>query len=227
MREEKDNRRNPRFDVEDVPGIMSFSVDAKVLNISRSGVAVETNVQLVIGRRYEAKIGYRGGFVSAAGTVRRCVLRRTRATEKGEVAPVYEAGIEFDEVLDEAQPELMPIVARSASLQLMPRLHGRFKPDQDETVTLESNVDFEVKRLSLSGLLVESDATPEPDSIIRLELDVSGQKLATAGRVADVSRVRGEGGVWRSQLGIEFLDLTDDDRKMLEAFLLDQVEKEF
>ena len=227
MREEQDSRRNPRFDVEDVPGIMSFSVDAKVLNISRSGVAVETSVQLVIGRRYEAKIGVSGRSVSTAGTVRRCVLRKTRRTASGEVEPVYEGGIEFDDVLDEIQSELMPIVAKSASLQLTPRLHGRFKPDQDETATLESNVDFEVKRLSLSGLLVESEITPEPDSIVSLELEIGGQRFHSTGRVADVSKVRGEGDAQRSQLGIEFLDLTDDDRKMLETFLLDQVEKDF
>lgn len=207
--------------------MMAFTVDAKVLNISRSGIAVQTNVQLVIGRRYIAKIGYRGGSVSTAGTVKRCSLKRTRETEAGEVEPVYEAGIEFDDVLDEAQSELMPIVARSASLQLKPRLFGRFKPDEDETVTLESNVDFEVKRLSLSGLLVETEMVPEPDSTVSLEMEIDGKQFSSTGRVVDISKVRDEEGVQRSQLGVEFLDLDDGDREILETFLLDQIERDF
>ena len=188
---QENHRRNPRFDVEDVPGMMAFTVNAKVLNISRSGVALESDFQLVIGRKYVAKIGYKGGSVLTAGTVKRCALKRTRETETGEVAPVYEAGMEFDDVLSEKLSELMPIVARSASLQLKSRLFGRFSPSRDETVTLKSHIDFEVRRLSLSGLLVETDAAPEPDSVINLELEIDGKRVACRGRIADSPKIQG------------------------------------
>ena len=227
MTERAESRRNPRFDVENVPGMMAFTVDAKVLNISRSGIAVETSFQLVIGRRYIAKIGYRGRSVRTAGTVRRCRLKKTRETETGEVEPVYEVGIKFDDILSEKQSELMPIVAKNASLQIKPRLYGRFRPDQDQSVILKSNVGFEVKRLSLSGLLVETDASPERDAIVSLELEINGEQFASAGRVVDLSKVHGAERIHRSQLGVEFVEMTSGSREILKTYLLDQVERDF
>lgn len=206
---------------------MAFTVDASVLNISRSGVAVQTKFQLVVGRKYVVQIGYRSGPVLTTGTVRRCTLRRTRRTEKGEIEPVYEAGIEFDDVLSETQAELMPIVAKSASLQLKPRLYGRLRPDEGETVTLKSDLDFEVRRISLSGLLVETASAPEPDSIVSLEIQIDGQPFASSGRIANVSKVSDGEGTHKSQFGVEFLELPEEQRKILETFLIDQIEEEF
>ena len=206
---------------------MAFTVDASVLNISRSGIAVQTKFQLVVGRKYAVQIGYRSGPVLTTGTVRRCSLRRTRRTEKGEVEPIYEAGIEFDDVLNEKQAEIMPIVAKSASLQLKPRLYGRFRPDEDETVTLKSDLDFEVRRISLSGLLVETESAPEPDAVVSIEIQIDGRPFASAGRIANVSKVSDEEGAHKSQFGVEFLKLSDEQRKLLETFLLGQIEGEF
>lgn len=206
---------------------MAFSVDAKVLNVSRSGIAVQSNFQLMIGRKYFAQVGPEGSAVSATGTVRRCSLKKTQMTENGDVEPVYEAGIEFDDVLTEGQSKLMPLVARNASLQLKPRLYGRFRPDQYETVTLEANARFEVKRISLSGILVETDATSDVDTIVSLELEIEELQIACAGRVADAAKIQDEEGNTRFQLGMEFLELSESDREILKAFLLQRVARDF
>lgn len=206
---------------------MAFSLDADVLNVSRGGLAVRTSFQLRVGRRYQIQIGEKSDAFQTNGTVRRCRLKGTRRSEEtGDVEPVYETGIEFDEARGDSLRELLPIMARTASIQLAPRLFGRLVAETDSAVTLTSDMDFEVKKISLSGLLVETEVLPWSGESVELEIQLGDESFTCAGRVVNSVEVRSGDGERRSQHGIEFVDPDEENLRLLETYLLGQLEKD-
>lgn len=70
-------------------------LSGRVLDWSRSGLAVESESGLRIGARYALTVHSETRNRRLLGTVRWCALRRTRRTGDDEVRPVYQAGIDL------------------------------------------------------------------------------------------------------------------------------------
>jgi DNA-binding response OmpR family regulator len=85
-----------------------------------------------------------------------------------------------------------------------------------------------VGNLSAGGLFIESDTPQEPDQVLEIALGIPSleRTFRTRARVAyrvPPDRVtRGE----RPGFGVEFLDLSDVDRRIIRAYVLDQREEE-
>jgi len=96
-------RGHERFLVEglEIKGKMMFAARVKILNISLSGVAIETDKRLDIGSEYSLTIEDRDGVLSVKGVV---VWSRVNGHERGlggHMIPIYIAGMKFRDPINE------------------------------------------------------------------------------------------------------------------------------
>ncbi len=216
---DRDRRRSARHVVQNVNGTLHFSADARIINMSLTGMAVETDAQLRVGRTYSLSLRHGSDqALRLSGTVVWCHLRSLRRTGSTETRPVYEAGIHFDQALTGTASDVARILQASAVVAVEQRISGRFTVDVPEPVAVNGVHPFEVKTISAVGVLVETDATTPVDAVIEVELHLGGSRLAARGRVAYVNDVTGNGGK-SHQLGIEFIELPAGDRAVIEEFI--------
>jgi hypothetical protein len=99
-------RRHFRFPGTDVV-VNGGAVEGELLNVARTGLAIETTFPIQIGREYRLKVTYEEASFGATGRVRWCVLRRMRRNRSGEVVPVYHAGFSLEERERKAQEAVL------------------------------------------------------------------------------------------------------------------------
>lgn len=215
----EEKRRHRRYTVEGVRGSLRLSMDATILNLSVDGMALETNSWLSVGRKYSFKLRRNGGDdILLGGEVVWCNLVRTARDASGETLPVYRAGIKFDDVLSETAREVRSFIEQNAVVRLdSTRLFGRFRiPEKGADVALEQ--DFEVRKISFSGMLIEADFVPDLESRFRIEIESATRPVAVAVRVAHVKELENPDAAG-AEIGVEFLDLTEEAREALAALL--------
>jgi len=195
-----------------------------ILNMSLTGMAVESHANLKVGRRYRLKLSHGDSApLTLSGTVVWCHLKATRDVQDGERAPIYEAGIAYHGVLSDKADELLAFLRESAIITLQERLTGRFRLQIEQSVNLDSEYEFVVKTISTSGMLIETDVSPEPDSLFDMRVDLDGSALSTCGRVAFVRDVAEQDKRRITAIGVEFIDMCDADRATLERFIAGHV----
>jgi hypothetical protein len=216
----EEKRRNPRYPVRDVDGILHFNTQARILNLSLTGMAVETGTALRVGRAYSFTLR-RGPAepVKLSGEVAWCQLRRTRKNSSGDTAPVYEAGMRFDGMLSDRAHQLLHLLEESAIISVETRIAGRFKVADGEPIRMESEYDFLVTTVSASGMQIETEVAPELDAVYSLRFRLAGREVGADCRVANVRAVEGPDRRTAHLVGLEFTAMPAADRKTLEAFI--------
>jgi Tfp pilus assembly protein PilZ len=215
-----EKRRSPRYPVERVTGKLHVLAEARILNMSLTGMAVETTSPMRIGRTYAVTLRHaEDATVRLSGTVVWCHLSGLRETTAGERVPVYHAGVEFGDTLTEKAEELVRFLERSAVVDVEKRISGRFTLDLNEPARLVAEVAFVVRTISAHGLLLETDSPFSLGAIVDMEIDLAGTVARTRGRVAFAREVAGAGGERISQLGVEFLELGQVDQARIESFI--------
>lgn len=217
-RGEQEHRLHRRFEVHDITGVFLFDVDAKVLNLSLGGMALESSRSLQVGRRYSFRIRDGAELVTVSGVVAWCNLRRTLRTEGDEVAPCYHAGVRFEGILTSTAEDLGRLIEENAVVEVGQRIYGRFRVEPDSPLSVATQVDFEVRKISLSGMLVETELEVDLEARVQLEVSLVNGLYACRGRVA---YARPPQHPWekRTQIGVEFLDPPPERRLLLEDFI--------
>jgi hypothetical protein len=82
----------------------------QLLNLARTGLALEGNVPLQIGCDYRLRVHLDHVSFWATGKVRWCALRKTFKGDSGDVIPVYHAGLSLEEVDEENQERLLDLL---------------------------------------------------------------------------------------------------------------------
>ena len=91
-------RQYARYSVEGTYGRLASPMDVKVLNLSRTGLALETTQPLLVGERYVLELEQRGRSISIELQVRWCVPMGSYATPAGRDVALFRAGGSFVEV---------------------------------------------------------------------------------------------------------------------------------
>lgn len=216
-------RRHKRYEVQDVRGSLLFRTQVRVRNISVSGLAIETSERLKLGRTYSIHLTNGHGSLEISGTIRWCRLTGTQAGVSGESLPRYEAGLAFEEVFTEKARNLLSFLEQHVVLPLHQRITGRFQVETLEPVDLETRYDFEVVKISLSGMLVRTQLDAAVGSSFGMELGLRGGLVPVGGRVANVQRT-GAKGEAVIELGVEFVGVGEDARRALQEFIAEELE---
>lgn len=213
----KERRHRPRHGLENVHGNVLFSNTCKVLNLSGTGVAVETEVALRPGRSYAVKIDYDERQIALDGTVAWCRLRGTRKNEAGESVPYYAAGIELQSDLTDKAEDVLPMLLERGSLYLERRLAAHVTPEGTDA-TAPATV-FEVSR---SGVRMESPCFPEKGSLLHMRVELDDETLPLTARVVRTRSLQErEGQAW-AEITAEHSELDDAGRERLDRLIRDE-----
>jgi Tfp pilus assembly protein PilZ len=225
MSQKKSERRQRvRFDVEGLHGGVRLPSDARIVDLGFGGLGVETDRWLQVGRGYMVSLPTDRVPLRVQGTVAWCRLARTAKNRAGESAPVYKAGIEFqdpDPATIDAIERLLSSSARVDGSE--DTLRGRFRYRREDSVDVELGHPFIVRKLSLTGMLVEAGFHPAAEERFRLAIDLGEQVLDVNARVAYVDRALDDEGGHAARIGIEFLDLDGDQKRLLRSVIRSEV----
>ena len=217
-------RRHKRYEVHDVHGSLLFRTQVKVRNLSVSGLALETAERLQLGRTYAIHLAGNDDAVDVHGTIRWCHLASARPRPGAEARAVYEAGLAFEDVFTEKAKGLLGFLEHHVVLSPHERLTGRFRAEDLLPAEIEARYDFEVLKLSLSGMLVRTPLEASLGARFGVELSLHDDLVPLAGRVAFVQRDEATKGEVATQLGLEFVDVADDARRSLADYIASELE---
>lgn len=219
MSDEIENRRFKRFNVDGIHGNMIFSSDINIVNISIDGAAIQTTKRLNLDREYNLKIKYRDTLLNLRGIVVWSVLSHTETKKGGEVVPVYKAGLRFTNVLNDQSQGLLRFIDENRTESIERRTIGvRFKIKKGEDALLDVPCDYHIKRMSLSGMLIETEHFLKIDSLHEMEMKVGDTLISVVGRIVNCVEVRTDTAM-QYDIGIEFIRMSDGDRIFLKEFL--------
>lgn len=218
-RAEPKKRRHPRYEVAGLGGHLVVPIQIRVVNVSLGGMALETHSYLQFGRAYTLKLEGSGRSLSLTGTVAWCSLRRTTRTSEGEVLPVYRAGLKFEALSGERSRDLWSLIRRHALVEIEDSVLGRFKVDLPANARMGSSYDFSVRKISLSGLLIETDFEPQIDERFDLQIQLGARRWATRARVASIPLIGRKSEGELTQVGLEFCELDSTRKSQLASFI--------
>ena len=219
-----DKRLYKRFKLNDleVSGKMVLATEVKVIDISISGISLKTNRRLNIGCDYTLKLD--GNMsISLRGNVVWCRLIESRKGPKGEMIPIYSAGMQFKDISNRITTELQYLIDNHKIEEVhvigsSTRLNIRFYIKDQKKAMLIYPDDYKVKTISLGGMRIECSQHIEIESRIPMEMFMHDDNtLKFMGRVASSQVIDNKDQQYN--IGIEFLDLREKDREVLASFI--------
>jgi len=227
----QERRRYKRFsiDIMEISGKMVLATYIKILDISIGGVSFKADRRLNIGREYTLKIEGKGKPLTVKGTIMRAMLTESMKDSRGNMVPVYTAGMKFMEVSEQQIKEIAVFIEKNlkdvykdADLYSPSgrRQYLRVYIESPERSLLKFHESYWVKNISIGGMLIESEFPQEIESILPLEVYFTeDQSMKVSGRVVSCSRVQGKESVCYD-IGMEFIDMSENARKTLHKFIL-------
>ncbi len=227
MRERRQHKRF-RVDVVEINGKMMLADEVKILDISIGGVSLTADRRLNMGGEYAIKLEDKGKVLTVKGTVVWSVLSGNKKGPDGEIIPVYTAGMKFVDVSDKKINEIADFIenrkqetVKQAELYKISgfRHSVRVHIDAPERASLNSPENYRVKILSLGGMLIESEYALETESRLSMEITLpASESIKFLGRIASCRLVTGEE-TKHFDIGIEFADMSAEDRKRFSEFV--------
>lgn len=209
-----DRRKSRRVPVPRQDGALEISLDGTVLDISISGMAIETPSRLAPRRFITLHLHHVAGEVTIAGRVVWCFLQGTNTAADGESRPLYRAGIQFENVLQPQARTLADFLSNHAIVSSETRLFGRFRVPDEGGVDVTSESEFRVIELSESGLVVETSLAVEPKAGAAVDLRLLRPPISGRARVLE-SRREQSGEDSPSRVELEWLSLSEEARSAL------------
>jgi len=214
-----EGRRHKRYIVDGIQGNVLYPADLEILNISIDGAAIETTKWLDLNREYTLKVKYKDIVLNLRGRIVWAVLTSKEKKGSGEVIPVYRAGVRFTDTLSEKTTMLINFIEENKIRTLEKRLVGvRFKIVTLQDTKIDYPYKYEVKKMSLSGMLVETEYALDLNSNYDIELFLTDNVLNIIGRIAYCEKIDSDDGI-KYNIGIEFAEVSDNDRGTLKEFL--------
>jgi len=200
----------------------------KILDISIGGLSLQTEKRLNIGNEYTLKIDSKEKVFTVKGIAVWSVLNNKIKDSKGNIVPIYTAGIKFTNVSGEKINEIADFmrtykrdidhkvnVFSSSGRRLYIRIHFT----TPEKAVLNYQEAYRVKILSLGGMLIESSHSLEVESTLPMELIFPEDKsIIFQGRVASCLQEKGKDLV-HYDIGIDFVNMTEKDKEILHKII--------
>lgn len=211
-------RRYDRFPVEGINCAILSATEVEILNMSLGGIALLANGRLDMGKEYTLKLEEGGRICAIRGTIVWSVLSGTRRNSKGEMVPLYKAGLRFKDVQSEKMNEILDFIEHHKRSPEQ-RLIVRFDVRSPEKATLNASDRYRVKKVSLSGLLLESGQPFLAEQVLSMELSLGeGRTINFRGRIASCNEAEGAG-EQMYYVGIEFIEMPETSRAVIRKFI--------
>lgn len=220
----QDKRRYKRFklDILEINGKMILAQKIEILDISLGGVALKTDRRLNVGKEYLIKLYYKGKSIDVRGVIVRCALSNIEE-RNGEGVVIYAAGMMFKDPSSDMIADFINSIEldkKNMELPTTDRRHNvRFTITTPFEKILSFPAQFKVKVISQSGMLIQTDQPMEIESMtpMGLTLQETDKPINFIGRVASCQKKEDRGNS-HYEIGVEFKDLTDSGKALLETF---------
>lgn len=220
-----DKRRHKRFrsDLMELYGKMILDQKVEIIDISLTGVALKTDRKLIIGREYPLRLVWKGKTLDVWGVVVRSELIEIEERDSGKNVSKYTAGVMFKDASSNTIADFINSIEwdkkEAVSVMVNKRLNVRFDITTPCEKTLSFPTQFKVKEISLSGILIQTDQALSIESMIPMWLSLKTDKhISFVGRVASCQMIEDKGQA-HYEIGMEFKDLTNKDRALLNTFI--------
>src|SRR5262245_13264892 len=211
-----EKRRAKRLAVKGVHGQLPFETKVEVLNLSLGGVAVRADRRLSAGTSCSIRLQVGELTLDFTGVVAWCTRTGFRKSN-GKRTAVYAAGLKLDGVIPDKTRALLSFIDANKPSGEQRLLGIRFKIEAP--ATLKGLERYEVKRISVWGMLIETPNSLEVDSVHPMEIRPSrGRPIRLSGRVANQAEVERKAQV-DYEVGIEFVKMSREDRSRLKRFV--------
>ncbi len=241
----EEKRRHKRIRVKGVYGkILKTLSELNILNLSLGGAAIEVKKSLVVGKEYSIIIEDKGKQIELKGTVIWSVLKKSQKETLTDVAPVYNVGIKFDDVLTDKATALIDFMDTHKVAASKERLMGlRVKIAAEKNAVLCDPFGYKVKLISPFGMLIETMQPMNPEDRMPMELllkDITpfrgrlqgmpdegvpadiylkdGKAIRFLGRIVSCTEIN-ESDPRIYDIGVEFLDMHAEDWANLAEFI--------
>lgn len=206
-----ERRREARFDVETGHGTMLSTTPVEIINISLGGLAFRTETRLLVGEEYTVTLDVAGKSVQMRGMVAWSVLGGLES-RGGETIPVYSVGMKFHGAFS-GGGEKLP-ASGTYPIAVEQRLAGvRFHLDGQASIA--HPLRYEVRVISMHGMLIEIDHPMKVDEVLPLEISLEDEApIHCDGRVASCQE-RLQQHPKHYDVGFEFKQMADEDRARL------------
>jgi hypothetical protein len=226
-----EKRRYKRYamDIYDIHSEMLFAKEVKILDISMSGVSLKADKRMDMNREYTLKIKSKEKILILKGKVIWSLLSGNHQGIRGESIPIYTAGLKFNDIATEKTREIIDFIEdhkreenRQEDIYQLSglRLFTRFQiKAPEETSIMHCYEGCKVKKLSLGGMLIESEYPLDLDNTMPMQLTFPQDKSITfQGRIASCLLI--ENAVpERYDVGVEFLEMAETDKQILVEFI--------
>jgi hypothetical protein len=227
-----ERRRYRRVASPGLSGRLPTACSARLCDVSLSGIGFESEGRLAPARNYRLRLSTgEGEVLDRQGRLVWSHLYATKRSGDGEVQPIYRAGLLFEDRSVGATGELFEFIQRHADEENgageypipedrfgIEREATRYQLERIEDLQLETDYEFLVRTLSLSGMLFETELPLEMRAQVDLVLELPEGELRGRGRVVSSERSL-EGERHRHAIAVEFLELDPNDRDRLERYL--------
>jgi Tfp pilus assembly protein PilZ len=165
-----------------------------------------------------------GKKLDVKGTIVRSELSGIEQQANGQGVSIFTAGMMFNEgFADKLADFLKPIEQTRKKGEPPPaadrRLNVRFNITTPQEKILSYPLQFKVKSISLGGMLIQTEYAVEINSKIPTELSLNTDTRVTfIGRVVSCAMAVYTGQI-NYDIGVEFTDLTDEDKTLLNIFI--------
>lgn len=225
----QEKRRHKRFLVEavDIKSNVVFAKKVSINDVSVYGAAFDIDKKLETGSQYTLNLRGKEKTLTVQGVVVRSSLKHSRPDPGSDKKPVYAVGFKFLDLTDEMIKELVSFVRdytrKDYSIESLSRLSGarlsmRVVINNPGKDILNFEETYNVKDLSSNGMLVIGRPGIAPGA--RFPMQIFSSRIEPVEVVGKIVRCfSSEGSSGSFQIGIEFIDMTDDTRARLGALL--------
>ncbi len=214
-------RRYKRFSVDlvSIGGRMVRATEVTLLDISADELSLRADMRLNMGSSYVLKVHDANGNIALKGTVLWSSLTETRQGPDGDVIPQYKAVLK----LANASPQMLSKLSLQIAAQKQEDEGMRRASAADiagaEGVFLAFPEGYQVRKISLGGMLIEKTGKVDIDRKIPMEISLpGGTSIQFQGRIASCMPSP-EKGPDIFEIGIEFLDMPEEDKRGLSSFI--------
>ncbi len=220
----QNERRHKRFklDLMEVNGKMMLAQKVEIIDISLGGIALRTDRKLNVGKEYLIRLDNMAKHIDVKGVIVRCELDKIEERYDGERVATYTAGMMFKDIAEDNIADFLSSIDKHQKEEVQVMVDGRstvrFYITTPWQKTLSYPSQFKVKKISLCGMLIQTEEALGIESVVPMGLSLKADKPVNfIGRVASNRMAGGKEPYYET--GVEFTDLTDEGKTLLKAFV--------
>lgn len=220
-------RRHKRFklDLVELDGKMFLIDDVQLLDISLGGVSLKVDRELNIGKEYLITLVEKGKSIAVKGIAVHSALSETEERANGERVTIHTARLKFKDGQTAKIAGFLNSIQQLKKDEVLVtadrRLHVRFHFTIPLDTILSHSAQFRVKKISLSGMLIQSEQALVINSLIPMGLSLNADDPCNfSGRIVTCQMVQDNGRA-QYEIGVEFSNLTDKCSTLLKIFIDD------